>query len=68
MTFAEALIKMTEGKKVRHRFFTSEEFMFLPTKSKDIFMFEDGVQCHALEFWAYRKGEAWLTDWEVYNG
>ena len=60
---SEAIDAVDSGHRVRHRLFTTGEFVekgFL----KDL-IFEDGVQCSWNEFWKYRQIEAWDTGWEL---
>lgn len=67
MTRKEAIKAMSEGKKVRHRYFSSDEWMTqLPNGD---YLLEDGVvvnsHCIYEDFWKYRQGEDWLIDWEI---
>lgn len=65
MTKHEAIIAMMEGKKVRHRFFSSDEWM---TKTEDgMYLFEDGVKCTPSMFWMDRIGKEWNSGWEIFN-
>ena len=67
MTKEEAIKAMSEGKKVRHRYFSPDEWMAqLPNGD---YQLEDGViidsHCIYEDFWKYRQDESWLTDWEI---
>lgn len=64
MTKDEAIIAMREGKVVRHRHFTDEEYMF---ELNGLYHFEDKVKCAPKEFWGYRTDISWDTDWELAN-
>lgn len=67
MTKDEAILEMMKGKKVRHRFFTDNEWMMILDKVKNIYLFEDGVEISAQMFWMDRRDGMWNTDWEIYN-
>ncbi len=60
----EATAAMKEGKKVRHRFFSSDEWV---TIKDGKYVFEDGVVCSPEEFWRYRNLPQWNDDWEIVN-
>nr|DAQ12996.1 MAG TPA: Protein of unknown function (DUF2829) [Crassvirales sp.] len=63
MTKEEAIKAMSEGKKVRHNHFSSDEWMSqLPNGD---YLFEDGVKCSPREFWTWRTCTSWNTDWEI---
>jgi len=70
MTRDEALQVMIDGEKVTHRFFSSDEYIYMV--AQNIFT-EDGVDCGTpyQDFWVERGGrlggEAWLTDWEIFE-
>lgn len=63
MTKEEAKQAMLEGKKVRHRYFSDNEYMSM-NANKD-FVFEDGVICTGTLFWSDRQGPEWDIDWEI---
>lgn len=63
MTKEEALKAMSEGKKIRHRYFSSDEW--ITQLSNGDYLLEDGVKCLPYEFWDYRTDPIWLTDWEI---
>lgn len=52
---------MLKGRKVAHRFFTSEEYIFM---KNGIIFSEDGV-CQGSTFWCGRNSEEWQTDWRI---
>lgn len=62
MTKPEMLQALDEGKRVRHMYFTEEEWM---EKQGDYFVFEDGICCLPNEFWRWRADEYWYHDWEL---
>lgn len=65
MTKQEAIAAMREGKKVKHQYFTDNEWMKItPTGN---YLFEDGVECPNLLFWQDRKQEQWQTGWSIYE-
>lgn len=60
MTKQEAIWAMEEGKKVRHRYFAHDEYIF----QKDLHIIsEDGVTHDS--FWEQHTGEAYESDWEI---
>ncbi len=64
MTKEEALKAMQEGKKVAHRFFTSDEWM---TIDNGEILLEDGVRCDIEEFFHFRSDNLWENGYELYN-
>lgn len=60
MTKAEAIAVMKDGGKVRHRYFSDNEWMTLDGHR---FLFEDGVRVSQEEFWFDRRSDAWEDDW-----
>jgi hypothetical protein len=65
MTKNEAIQAMREGKKVRHYYFSKDEWMTLT--SGGMYLLEDGVVCSPSEFWRWRTEKSWDTDWEIYT-
>jgi len=65
MTKEEAIKAMQNGKKVTHRYFTSTEWV-KSNQSGTTYILEDGVECSPQEFWMWRKGIEWETDWELF--
>lgn len=65
MTKAEILQELANGKKVTHRYFTDNEFLFI--NEKEFYEFEDGVTQTGEQFWLIHKNEAWLIDWELFT-
>jgi hypothetical protein len=53
------------GHKVRHRYFSPDEWMKLATNGQ--YEFEDGVKCDPAFFWMDRKQDFWNYDWEIIN-
>ena len=70
MTREEALQAMIDGHKVTHRFFTSDEFIYM--KAQDIYT-EEGYNMGTVnsEFWRMRGdepgGELWHDGWSLYK-
>ena len=64
MTRKEAIKAMSEGKKVRHRYFSSNEWMTqLPNGD---YLFVDGVICPPEEFWQWRTDTEWDDGYEIF--
>lgn len=61
MSLSEAQELLNQSKKVRHRFFTDNEWM--KKISSTYYEFEDGVICLISEFWKYRQDESFKIDW-----
>ena len=64
MTKFEAITAMKSGQKVRHRYFSPEEWV---TIENGYYLFEDGVRCLPTLFWMDRQGEMFDNDWEIYK-
>jgi hypothetical protein len=62
MTKQQAVDAMREGHKVRHRYFTDDEWIAF--KNGDFVDEQDYIM--GPEFWDFRKSEAWETGWSVY--
>ena len=56
---------LSEGKRVRHRHFTDDEWMEQHPTVNDCYVFEDGVVCPKEEFWAYRVNIGMEEGWEI---
>jgi hypothetical protein len=65
MTKLEAIEAMKAGKKVRHRYFSDNEWVTLIAPAT--LLFEDGVKCSFGLFWHDRPGSEWNYDWEIVN-
>lgn len=63
MTKQEAIQAMKQGKRVRHRFFSQDEWMTQYSNGQIIF--EDGVKVNMALFWSDRTGPAWQDGWEI---
>lgn len=62
----QAIEAMKAGKKVRHRYFTDDEWVRLRYPDvAGVYEFEDGVICRAREFWYIRRGPEWEDGWEI---
>jgi hypothetical protein len=64
MNKEEALKEMESGKKVTHRYFSSEEYM---TMEKGRIVFEDGARCSVQAFFHYRDQEAWNDGYALFG-
>jgi hypothetical protein len=64
MTKFEAIAAMKTGQKVRHKYFSPEEWV---TIENGDYLFEDGVRCSPTLFWMDRQGEMFDNDWEIYK-
>ena len=63
MTKEQAIQAMKKGERVRHRFFTSDEHIFL---KGEIVHDEDGFNLGTIsDFFKYRKDAAFDNDWEI---
>lgn len=65
MTKDEAIEVMKQGKKVRHQYFSQDEWMKQDDERPRYYRFEDGVVCSPEEFWRFRQEKAFETDWEI---
>lgn len=64
LTKEEAIQAMLKGKKVTHKYFNDDEYMFM---EDDLFVFDDGMKLTQKEFWLSNRGFEWLTDWDYYK-
>jgi len=64
MTKQEAIKAMSEGKKVTHRHFSSNEWV---TIDGNQILLEDGVKCSTYEFWKWRTDPSWDSDWDIFD-
>lgn len=62
MTKQEAIWAMEEGKKVTHRYFSSDEWISLVDRR---IISEDGVRHDS--FWELHTDAAYETDWEIFT-
>ena len=67
LTKDQAIQAMNEGKKVRHRSFTDDEWMKKAEHRVYRYEFEDGCISKCGDFWETRTHENWLIDWEIVN-
>lgn len=65
MTKTEAIVLMTQGKKVRHRFFSPKEWIKL-IRAWTIET-EEGYKVDWNTFWSDRQGAIWEVDWDEVN-
>ena len=59
----EEAIKAMQTHRVRHRYFSKEEWVTQCTNG--MLCLEDGVMCDPEEFWRYRQGSVWDDGWEI---
>ena len=64
MTKDEAIQAMKEGKKVTHRYFSSNEFITIDGVR---YVDENGYKLLPYEFRIYRTETAWDNDWSIYQ-
>lgn len=67
LTKQQAIEAMKEGKKVTHNYFTSEEYMFMPSLRMNLYQFEDGVKISSIDFWEIIDSESYNTGWSIFN-
>lgn len=58
----EAIAAMKRGERVRHKYFSPDEWM---TYKDGYFHFEDGVKCTPEFFWMDRTQSYWDFDWSL---
>lgn len=63
MTKKEAIDAMQEGKKVRHHYFTHEEFI---TMKYGRIYDENGINFSPGEFWSFRNGKEYEDEWYLF--
>lgn len=63
LTKDEAIAAMLKGEKVRHEYFTDNEWAKLNGHFE--IEFEDGCKIDVDTFWADRKGSQWQTGWSI---
>lgn len=63
MTKEEAIRAMSEGKKVRHRYFSKDEWVTI--NSSVLYEFEDGVKVGPSLFWMDRQDSYWNDGWSL---
>lgn len=64
MTKAEALHYMACGRKVRHEYFSDDEWMTINPENGNILL-EDGCQCSVEEFFSYRTDKSFDEGYEL---
>lgn len=64
MSKEEAIQSMKEGKKVTHRFFSSDEWM---TIENGFLLLEDGVRISLEDFFNFRSDSLWNDGYELYT-
>ena len=61
MTKQEALDALKNGKRVRHYYFSEDEWV--EQLNKNTYIFEDGCHCPVDEFWRFRQ--EFEDDWSI---
>lgn len=56
MTKEEAIRAMSEGKKVRHRYFSKDEWVTINSSG----LYEDGIKVDSSLFWMDRQDSYWM--------
>lgn len=64
MTKTDAIIAMEQGVKIRHQYFSPNEWM---TMENGMIVLEDGVRCTPQEFWNWRKESYWDDGYSLYK-
>lgn len=64
MNKQEAILAMQEGKKVTHRYFSTNEWV---TMKDGMIVIEDGVYCPPEVFWQWRTDPVWNDGYELFN-
>lgn len=62
---SEAIKALAEGKKVTHRYFTDDEFIY---QEGDYYVDENGYRFKPELFWWDRKSEIFEIGWSLYGG
>lgn len=62
MNKEQAIIAMNHGHKVRHSYFTNDEWMRC---EESTYVFEDGIDCDPSMFWLDRRGPGWEVGWSL---
>lgn len=64
MTRNEAIEAMKNGRKVRHTYFSPDEWVAMVL---GMIVLEDGVTCEPEEFWKWRKSLIFDNGWSIVN-
>lgn len=64
MSKEEAISLMKSGHKLTHRYFTEDEWVKSDSTGM-VYMLDDGVEFSKNEFWKWRNGESWQSDWSI---
>ena len=64
LTKEQAITEMLNGKKITHRYFSSNEYIFMKLNDSKIYS-EDGV-CHGYNFWGHRQGDGWRNGYSIF--
>jgi protein involved in sex pheromone biosynthesis len=65
LTKSEAIEALSQGKKVTHRYFTPDEFIY---EEGNYYVDENGYRVKPELFWFDRRSEAFETGWSLYGG
>lgn len=63
-TKTEAIDLMKQGVKMRHRYFSDNEWVVIEDGKM---LFEDGVRCTQQMFWFDRMQDSWQTGWAKFE-
>lgn len=66
MTQYEAKQALNNGERVRHRFFTKDEYIHRCPSNGQL-LDETGFHLSETMFWFVRSGNEWDEGWEIYN-
>lgn len=66
MTKQEAIDAIHQGKRVTHRLFSSDEFIYLDSDQNEL-RDENGYYLVFTEFWNIRQSPEWQTNWSIYE-
>jgi hypothetical protein len=58
----EAIKALDAGHKVRHEYFSPDEWVRVDGA---VYVFEDGVECSSEEFWEHRQAKHFDEGWEI---
>lgn len=62
MTKEEAIIALGEGNKVRHRYFTYDEYVYV---GEGNYLYDECGNVRGEDFWDVRDGIHWSDGWSI---
>lgn len=69
MNKKEMLEELTKGKRLTHIYFTPNEWVELSRVPMSwLYIFEDGVETEASQFWSDRDSTGWDNGWTIFEG